>query len=107
MADSSITSKFWREPLTHFFAIGLVLFAVYGVLNRDGAMDPGEIVVDDARVTALVEGYRRTWQRPPTAQELRGLIDMWVREEIRYREGLTMRLDQDDPIVRQIGRAHV
>jgi hypothetical protein len=101
MSHLSIIRRLAREPLTHFFAIGLALFLIYGQLDRDSTTRPGEIVVDDARVTALVEEFRRTWQRPPTQYELRSVFDAWLREEILYREGMTMRLDQDDPIVRR------
>jgi hypothetical protein len=97
----SIIRRLAREPLTHFFAIGLAIFLIYGQLDRDSTTRLGVIVVDDARVTALVEGFRRTWKRPPTQYEFRSLLDAWVREEILYREGMTMRLDQDDPIVRR------
>jgi hypothetical protein len=97
----SIIRRLAREPLTHFFAIGLAIFLIYGQLDRDSTTRLGVIVVDDARVTALVEGFRRTWQRPPSQYEFRSLLDAWLREEILYREGMTMRLDQDDPIVRR------
>jgi hypothetical protein len=101
VSHSSIIRRLAREPLTHFFAIGLAIFLIYGQLNRDSATRLGVIVVDDARVAALVEGFRRTLQRPPTPSEFRGILDAWVREEVLYREGMTMRLDQDDPIVRR------
>ena len=38
----------------------------------------------------------KTWQRPPTDAELKGLIDDWVREEIATREALALGLDKDD-----------
>jgi PPIC-type PPIASE domain len=41
------------------------------------------------------------WQRSTTPEELQGLIDHWVREEIFYREGVLMGLDRDDPVVRR------
>ena len=90
-----------REPLLHFLLLGALLFWLYGALNR-GALDaPGEIVVDRARVENIAAQFQRTWQRPPTAQELQGLIDSWVREEVYYREGLAQHLDRDDPVVRR------
>jgi hypothetical protein len=81
--------------------LGALLFWLYGALNR-GALDaPSEIVVDRARVESITAQFQRTWQRPPTAQEMQGLIDSWVREEVFYREGLALRLDRDDPVVRR------
>ena len=90
-----------KEPLTHFFAIGLVIFALYAYLDRGDSSNPGDIVVDEARVDSLIRQFQKAWQRPPTRPELRGLVDAWIREEILYREGLALRLDEDDPIVRR------
>lgn len=89
------------EPLVHFFAIALLLFALYDGLNEDARVDGAAIVVDAERLGALREAFLRTWQRPPSEEEMRGLVDNWIREEILYREGLAMRLDLDDPVVRR------
>jgi hypothetical protein len=40
-------------------------------------------------------------QRRPTEEELRGLIDARVQEEVLYREALLMGLDRDDTIVKR------
>ena len=90
-----------REPLVHFFLLGAALFALYGWLNREGFNAPDEIVVSSGQIRNLREQFERVWQRAPTQEELRGLIDGWVREEIFYREALAMGLDRDDPVVRR------
>ncbi|MGH8204993.1 MAG: peptidyl-prolyl cis-trans isomerase, partial [Steroidobacteraceae bacterium] len=59
------------------------------------------IVVSSGQVANLRQQFERVWQRPPSAQELQGLVDNWVREEIFYREGVAMGLDRDDPVVRR------
>ena len=46
-------------------------------------------------------GFTRTWQRPPSQEELQGLIRDYVREEVAYREALAMGLDRDDTIIRR------
>ena len=45
--------------------------------------------------------FTRTWQRPPTETELKGLVDDYVREEIATREALAMGLDRDDTVIRR------
>src|SRR5262245_66582775 len=92
-----------REPLLHFFVLGAALFALYGWLNRQGFNTPNEIVVSRGQVAVLQQQFARVWQRAPTPQELQGLVDNWVREEILYREGLAMGLDRNDPVVRRRG----
>ncbi|MCC7198646.1 MAG: peptidyl-prolyl cis-trans isomerase [Gammaproteobacteria bacterium] len=94
-------SALWREPLLHFLLIGAAIFLLYRVLNGEGAPAPREIVVTPTHIAALKEGFSRTWLRQPTPEELRGLIDEHVREEVYYREAIAMGLDRDDTVVRR------
>jgi hypothetical protein len=45
--------------------------------------------------------FAKTWQRPPTPAELKGLIDDFVKEEMYVREALALGLDQDDTVIRR------
>jgi hypothetical protein len=93
--------KLLRDPLLHFVLLGAVIFAIYGLVSRHSTAKPGEIVVTQGKVENLVTGFTRTWQRPPTQEELLGLIRDYVREEVAYREALAMGLDRDDTIIRR------
>ena len=91
-----------REPLLHFFLIGFGLFVVYGLVNRSNAADSDNtIVVSSGRVEQLATVFGKTWQRPPTAVELKGLIDDFVLEEIYFRQAVAMQMDRDDTIIRR------
>jgi hypothetical protein len=90
------------EPLLHFFVLGAGLFVLFAWLNRDAMEAPGEIVVDDARIAILVAQFERVWQRSPGPEEVRALVDGWVREEILYREGVALGLDVNDSVVRRL-----
>jgi hypothetical protein len=93
--------KLIREPLLHFLLLGAALFWLYGWLNEGLPGAQNEIVVSRGQMRGLEAQFVRVWQRPPAPQELQGLIDNWVREEILFREGLLMGLDRDDPVVRR------
>jgi hypothetical protein len=93
--------KLIREPLFHFLLLGATIFAVYGLATRHKTDKPGEIVVTQGTFENLVTGFSRTWQRPPTEEELQGLVRDYIREEAAYREALTLGLDRDDMIVRR------
>jgi hypothetical protein len=93
--------KILREPLLHFVLLGAIIFAVFGIVNRHRTDKPGEIVVTQGTVENIITGFTRTWQRPPTEDELRGLVRDYIREEAAYREALVMGLDRDDTIVRR------
>ena len=93
--------KFLREPLVHFIALGALVFVLFHFsAHRDEAPD-GKIVVTPGKIEQLVTGFSRTWHRPPTPQELDGLAEDYIREEVLYREALAMGLDKDDTIVRR------
>jgi hypothetical protein len=93
--------KIIREPLFHFLLLGATIFAVYGLATRHKTGKPGEIVVTQGTLENLVTGFTRTWQRPPTDEQLQGLVRDYIREEAAYREALTLGLDRDDMIVRR------
>jgi len=80
----------------------VLLFGFYSLVNddADGTSDM-QIVVDDADVEWLRQNWIRQWNRPPTLQELQGLVDAHIREEVYYREALAIGLDSDDTIIRR------
>ena len=89
-----------REPLLHFLLIGAALFGLYRLVagEQEG---PRQIVVSEAQVESLAENFARTWMRPPTAAEIHGLVDDYVREEVYYREAMAIGLDRDDTVIRR------
>lgn len=89
-----------REPLVQFLLIGLGLFLLYGWVSP-GDGESRRIVVSQGKVDALVLQHESIWNRPPTRDELQSLIDVYVRDEILYREGVAMGLDQDDAVIKR------
>lgn len=92
---------FLREPLVHFLALGMGLFVLFGLVGGSGDAPSNRVEISTARVTQLAQLFERTWQRPPTEQELDGLIEDDIREEIYYREAVAMGLDRGDTVVRR------
>ena len=90
-----------REPLLHFLVIGTGLFLLYQLVRGGDETAPREIVISESRIEALAENFGRTWTRAPTPQELRGLVDDYVKEEVFYREAIAMGLDRDDTVIRR------
>jgi len=93
--------KLWREPLVHFLLIGAVLFILFDLTREESGDPANRILVSESQVEQLAAQFRRTWLRPPAEEELAGLIESYVRDEIYYREALAMGLDRNDPQVRQ------
>lgn len=90
-----------REPLLHFLLLGAALFVWYEWRGGGGGPGSTRIVLGSGQIEYLVAGFTRTWQRPPTEPELKGLLDDWVREEIASREAMAMGLDRDDTVIRR------
>jgi peptidyl-prolyl cis-trans isomerase C len=94
--------KLLREPVVHFLLIGAVIFGLYEARNNKTAREPqNRIIVTAGDVERLRTAWSKRWQRPPTAEELKGIVDEHVREEILYREALALGLDRDDTIIRR------
>ena len=92
-----------REPLLHFLVIGAALFVIYHWLNPTAANSDTsrriELTNDDIRQLEI--SWTAQWQRPPTPEEMRNLVEDKVRQEILYREGLALGLDRGDTIVKR------
>ncbi len=89
-----------REPLLHFVLLGAGLFALHRMVAAPEA-EPGRIAITPGHVEQMLLGFSRTWQRPPTRQELEGLIEDRVREEVLAREAVALGLDRDDTVIRR------
>ena len=96
----SLMRRILQEPLLHFLLLGALLFLVFHFTGNRPADSKTEVVVTPGQVAALSAGFTRTWQRPPSAGELEGLIEDQVRAEIYSREALALGLDRDDLIIR-------
>ena len=97
----TVLGRWLREPLVHFLLIGSLLFVIYGAWGHSN--QPGskriELTPDDVR--QLEMAFAAQWERQPTPEELSGLVENRVREEVLYREALAMGLDKDDDIVKR------
>lgn len=91
--------KILTEPLLYFLLAGTAIFAIAELTS--GPTDDYRIAVTDAERTRIADQWRAQMGREPTNEELAGLIEQWVREEIYYREALRMGLDRNDVIIRR------
>ena len=90
-----------REPLVHFLLGGAGLFLLFNLVSDSNRPTNDEIVVSAGQIEHLVSIFRKTRQRGPTGEELSGLIDNFIVEEVLYREAVSIGLDQDDTIIRR------
>jgi peptidyl-prolyl cis-trans isomerase C len=94
--------RWFHDPFVHFIAIGLVLLGLYDVVAAPRPRAPEfRIVLTPDDMRQIEVAWTAKWQRPPTPTELQGLVNEKVREEVLYREALSMGLEQDDSIVKR------
>ena len=89
-----------REPLLHFLLIGMGIYAAYGLFAA-GEYDSDErrITVSASDVQVLGDQWARLWGRPPTQEELAGVVSDHVRTRILYKEAMAMGLDKGDLVI--------
>lgn len=100
-----------REPVLHFIVVGMLLFTLTAAF-RDGPLlpeDDATIVVDRTTLLSFMQfrsnafdagAFSAALDAMP-AEELQGLIDDYVTEEVLYRESRALGLDSSDYIIRQ------
>ena len=90
------------EPLLHFFAVGALVFGAYGLHSPEPSVADSkkiEISADDVR--QIVVAWLAQGRSPLTRNQLQSLIDQKVSEEVLFREGLALGLDQHDEVIRR------
>lgn len=96
---STSTARWLREPLLHFVVIGGLLFAADQIViaNTD---DPNTIVVGADVDNEAKQLFIASRGREPTDKELVALRQVWLDNEVLYREGLAMQVDKGDSALR-------
>lgn len=89
-----------KEPLVLFLFFAALIFGYDFLLSDQSELD-NQLTVSQGNIRHLSAGFEKTWQRPPTAEELQHLIEERVREEVYYREALALGLDDEDTIVKR------
>lgn len=99
---SNSFTRLLNEPLIQFLLIGACIYGAYGLFApaQEGDLD-STVVVDANRINGFVAQWASRWNRPPTRDELDSVINSYVREEILYRQAVTMGLAEDDTVTRR------
>jgi hypothetical protein len=86
-----------------FLLIGAVLFLGYQALHPGPEATASstriELTEDDLRQMSI--GWLAQGRPAPTPEQMRGLVEMRIREEILFREELALGLDKGDAIVKR------
>lgn len=89
-----------REPLLHFVLLGALLFGIDPVL-LGRADDPRRIVVGAEVDNEARQVFKASRGTDPNADELKALRQIWLDNEVLYREGLALGVDRGDEVIRE------
>lgn len=92
--------KLLKDPLVHFLLVGAAIFALSYWLNPPAADTENEILISAGDVAKMRDQIALVQGRPATDEEVNGVIETQIREEVLYREALAMGLDRGDTTVR-------
>ena len=92
--------KFLREPFFHFIVIGIALFFLYGLVNKN-IDTKNTILITDFDLENIISSFEMQWKRDPTEQELQSIINQNIKQEVFYQEALKMNLDHNDEIIKR------
>ncbi len=99
----SFFSRLLREPVTHFFLLGILIFSLYGLVSPGGWSlgKKNRVIISEDFVEMLGQQHKKRTGRMPNPEEEKGLVDRYIREEVFYREGLKLGLNRGDSIIRR------
>lgn len=100
MESTPFPSRVLREPLLHFVALGALLFGIDHVVASRKS-DPHLIVIGNEIDNEAKTIFREAKGRDPSEGEMKTLRTRWIDNEVLYREGLALRVDQGDSTIRE------
>ena len=99
---SNPLTRLFKEPLFQFLIIGGVIYGAYALFAApEEDYRENVILVDSNRINGMISEWEARWNRPPTRQEIDGLIQAYIKEDVLYRQAVAMGLNEDDPITRR------
>lgn len=90
-----------KDPFVHFIVLGALIFVFFAIRGESGGPVDREVVVSSDDVARLETLWQSQYSRPPTTSERAAMIDNHIREEVLYREAMSLDLADDDIIVRR------
>jgi parvulin-like peptidyl-prolyl isomerase len=94
--------EYFKNPAVHVILLGLIVAAAILLAKGPPVTNASKrVVITGADLLQQRAAFMRTWQREPTAEELRGVLEQHIRQEVLYREALAREYDRDDLVVRR------
>lgn len=95
--------KNFKHPVFHILIFGLLAGIIFLVLfgPKMPSTEDRRIVIGNADLAHVLASWTRTWQRPPTKEELKGVLQKYVMDEVVYQEALNQNMDDNNAAVKR------
>lgn len=103
MTDANEQARRWpvllREPLVHFIAASLLVFAGWHFVSGNRANEQRTIRVTTGDLERLASIYAAESGALPSSEDMVAMVNDYVRDEVLAREARRLKLDEGDTIV--------
>jgi len=96
----NIIKKIIKEPLVHFFILGGILFFIFFALNPQDKKGLENIRIEASQMKYLIRQFEVKKGRLPSENELKRLLNDYVKTEVYYREAVSLGLDKNDDVIK-------
>ena len=95
--------KLLSEPLFHFFLVAAIVFGAYWLFDKgpEPAADEKQIVITENDIRQLAISWLAQGRSSLTKEQMQSLIQQKIAEEVLFREGVALGLDQNDEIIKR------
>ena len=94
--------KFLRDPFIQFLIAGIIIYTLFALTGtEDPAIRDHQINIDASTLEWIHGNFTKQFQRPPTHDEMDALVRTHIEHEVKYREALSVGLDERDSIVQR------
>jgi len=100
-ARNNIFLEIAKEPLVHFLLLGALILAGSAIVSKHRGDAARRIVIDKNLVSHFITLYQAQMGTLPSKNQLDGMIEDYIREEVEFREAKRTGIDKDDEIVRR------
>lgn len=90
-----------RDPIFLFFILGSLLYLFYSAATNYYNKKNNQIIISASQVELLKDSFEKTWNRTATETELKTLIENYIKDEVFYREAVSMGLDKSDLAIKR------
>lgn len=94
--------KLFRDPFVQFLLSGIAIYILFAFTATEDPVQRDHRITLDAPTLEWIHGnFTKQFRRPPTPAEMDTLVQTHIEHEVKYREALTIGLDERDTIVQR------